>query len=67
MSSRATAGPSGARLAAYVAVVVLGTAILVLAIRLVLGSWAPSAVVGVLSGGLVAAAYPIVVGRRGGP
>lgn|GEM_PF-2603894 len=49
---------------AFVAMVVLGTAVIVVTIGAATGSWASGAVVGGIAGGLSAASYPVFFRRR---
>ncbi len=49
---------------AFVAMVVLGTAVIVVTIGAATGSWASGAVVGGMAGGLSVAGYPLFFRRR---
>lgn len=48
----------------FVALILVETATVVLAIRIATGSWAGGAKTGAISGGLTAATYPALVRRR---
>jgi len=57
------AAPSRLRISGFIAMVVAGTALVVMVIWAVAGSWATGAVVGGVSGGVTAALYPVLVRR----
>jgi len=57
------AAPSRLRISGFIAMVLAGTALVVMVIWAVTGSWATGAVVGGVSGGVTAALYPVLVRR----
>lgn len=57
------AAPSRRRISGFIAMVVVGTALVVMVMWAVTGSWATGAVVGGVSGGVSAALYPVLVRR----
>ncbi len=57
------AAPSRLRISGFIAMVVAVTALVVMVMWAVTGSWATGAVVGGVSGGVTAALYPVLVRR----
>ncbi len=55
--------PSRLRISGFIAMVLAGTALGVMVIWAVTGSWATGAVVGGVSGGVTVALYPVLVRR----
>ncbi len=48
----------------FIVLIVVETAVVIVAIRIATGSWASGSTAGVISAGLTAATYPALVGRR---
>jgi len=61
---RETAARSPVRIVVFIALVLVETATVIVAIRIATGSWAGAAAAGAISGGLTAATYPALVRRR---
>ncbi len=64
MPTRNSGHRSPIRIVVFVVLIVVETATVIVAVRIVAGSWASGATAGAISGGLTAATYPALVRRR---
>ena len=64
MNGRGAETPSPARIATFIALIVVGTALVIVAIRITTGSWASGALAGAISGGFTAGAASTFARRR---